>query len=288
MIKTILVPATGNQTDAANLAAALQVARSFAAHIDVLHVRLDPVEAAVAMTNDATGGMLLDGLIERLEADAKTRADKTRREFTDFWARERLSIALAPTSAEHHPSAQFHVETGDEARWTAAYGLTADLIVVPRGAPDDAASRSLLETVLLETGRPLLIPSASAPSVAMSDRIAIAWKPTPQAARAVAAAMPLLAHAKEITVMTVGEDDSRRDEAERLVTSLAWHGLRATVQRLTPNSRGAAETLFAAATEKSGLLVMGGYGHNRLREWVFGGFTQRVLADAPLPVLIAH
>ena len=170
----------------------------------------------------------------------------------------------------------------------AAYGTTADLIVASRGSGDDAALRSILEAVLLESGRPLLIPGAAAPAVMMAEKIAIAWKPTAEAARAVALAMPFLARTKEIVVMTVEEEEGRRDDADRLARSLAWHGLAATVERLTPGAHGAAETLLAAVSTKAGLLVMGGYGHSRLREWVFGGFTQRVLADAPLPVLIAH
>jgi hypothetical protein len=89
--------------------------------------------------------------------------------------------------------------------------------------------------------------------------------------------------------MTVGEEQGRRDDADRLVRGLAWHGLSAIVERRMPGSHDtAAETLLAAAGAKAGLLVMGGYGNNRLREWVFGGFTERVLANAPLPVLMAH
>jgi nucleotide-binding universal stress UspA family protein len=57
---------------------------------------------------------------------------------------------------------------------------------------------------------------------------------------------------------------------------------------LSPGGQGAADTLLAAAREQASLLVMGGYGHSRLREWIFGGFTQRVLREAEIPVLIAH
>ncbi len=289
MIKTILVPATGNETDAAIFAAALQIARPFAAHLDVLHVRLDPVEIAVAMTADAGGSALTAGVIEQLEQDARDREAQAQRIFAEFCAREGLAIASGPADATAKPSAQWHVETGQEPRWMATYGLASDLIVASRGTTDDVTARSTLEAVLIESGRPVLIPSATAPSVTIEDRVAIAWKPTPQAARAVAAAMPFLAHAKEIVVMTVEEEEeSHRDEAERLVRNLAWHGLKATAERLTPDARGAAETLLAAVTGKAGLLVMGGYGHSRVREWVFGGFTRQLLADAPVPVLIAH
>jgi nucleotide-binding universal stress UspA family protein len=289
MIKTILLPATGNETDVATFAAALQVGRSFAAHLDVLHVRLDTVEVAVAMAADiGGGGSVPPGLIEQLEQEVGEREARAHRIFSEFCAREGLTLASSPADGRTKPSAQWHVETGQEPRWMAAYGTTADLIVASRGSGDDFTSRSILEAVLLETGRPLLIPSAGAPGVMMAEKIAIAWKPTPEAARAVALAMPFLARAKEIVVMTVEEEEGRRDDADRLVRSLAWHGLSATVVRLTPGPHGAAETLLAAASSKAGLLVMGGYGHSRLREWVFGGFTQRILAEAPLPVLIAH
>lgn len=289
MIKTILVPVTGCETDAAALSAALSVARMFGAHLDVLHVRLDSIEAAVAMTADAGGGgALAPGLIEQLEQEVRECEAKARRLFGDFCARESLNILADPAGRTEKPSAQWHVETGQEARWIAAYGMTADLTVASRGGADDAAARAALEAVLLETGRPLLIPSASVPSVVIAEKIAIAWKPTPQAARAVALAMPFLSRAKEIVVMSVEEEEGRRDDADRLVQSLAWHGFAATAERLTPGPRHAAETLIAAARAKSGLLVLGGYGHSRLREWVFGGFTQRILANSPLPVLIAH
>lgn len=288
MIKTILVPAIGNETDVAAFAVALRAARSFAAHLDVLHVRLDTIEAAVVMTADGGGGALSSGLIEQLEQEVHDRETRAQRIFSEFCARNDLTITASPAEGRTMPSAQWHVETGQEPRWMAAYGTTADLIVASRGSGDDAALRSILETVLLESGRPLLIPGAAAPAVMMAEKIAIAWKPTPEAARAVALAMPFLTRAKEIVVMMVEEEEGRRDDADRLARNLAWHGLAATVERLTPGAHGAAETLLAAVSTKAGLLVMGGYGHSRLREWVFGGFTQRVLADAPLPVLIAH
>lgn len=291
MIKTIFVPATGNGTDTACFAAALSVARSFAAHIDALHVRLDPVEVAVAMSSDVSGGMLLEGMIDDLTRDADERENKARAGFVDFCTREGLSLSGEPVGAAV-PSAAFHVETGQEARWMPAYGMTADLVVAARGAAGkDAVAQSTLELLLLETGRPLLIPADEARPAAAAERIAVAWKPTPQAARAVASAMPFLARAKEVAVLTVEEEEGRRDDLERLARYFAWHGIKAVATRLTPGTHGAyggAETLLAAASANSDLLVMGGYGHTRLREWVFGGFTQRMLAAAPLPVLLAH
>jgi nucleotide-binding universal stress UspA family protein len=288
MFKSLLVSATGNDTDAVAYATAHAVARGFGAHIDALHVRLDPAGIATTMSTEGAGGTLLQGTVDSLEKDADEGEAKARSIFTAFCAREKVARASAAGNSTTTTTAGFHVEIGEEPRWTAAYALTCDLAVATRGTPgDNAAARSTLEALLFETGRPLLIPGPSAPAPDFADRIAIAWKPGPQAARAVAAAMPLLARAKEITVLTIAEDESARDETARLIDYLGWHGLRVVAERIDPGADGPA-ALLTAASAKSGLLVMGGYSHTRVREWVFGGFTQSVLDHAELPVLMAH
>ncbi|HWB49505.1 MAG TPA: universal stress protein [Stellaceae bacterium] len=289
MIKTILVRAGDDAASAAAYAAAGGVARRFGAHVDALHVRLDPVEVAVAMSTEGAGGTLLQGMIDSLERDANAGEAKAQARFGAFCADAGLAFVAEPAMRGEGPSAMFHVETGQEARWMCAYGRTADLVVASRGVPgDDAAARSTLEALLLETGRPLLIPAAATPAPGASDRVAIAWKATPEAARAVAFAMPFLMHAAEVTILTVEEEEGQRDEAARLIRFLGWHGITARSERLTAGSDGAAATLLTAAKAKNGLLVMGGYGHTRLREWVFGGFTQHALDHAELPVLMTH
>jgi hypothetical protein len=106
----------------------------------------------------------------------------------------------------------------------------------------------------------------------------IALKAAPEAARAVTAAMPLLSRAKQILIMIVAENEGLSDEeGAHLANALRWHGLNASTRHLQPDARGAAETLLAAASEHAALVVMGANGHSRLREWVFGGFTQSVL-----------
>jgi nucleotide-binding universal stress UspA family protein len=290
MIKSILVPASGTDIDRTAFTAALATARQFDAHLDVLHVRVDPVEAAVAMSADsATGSTMMGGFIERLEQDAAERLAQARRTFDAFCAREKVTIAAAPARSKKGVTAEWHVETGQEPRWFVTYAQAVDLVVAPRGKADDPSPRTLIETVLLESGRPVLIPSTKTPSATRSDTVAIGWKPEPHCARAVAAAMPFITGAKKTVVLCVDEGDTDPHEAaERLVHGLAWHGVSATIERLKPGSDGTAASLLAGAARKAGLLVMGGYGHTRLREWVFGGFTQRALAEAPLPVLMMH
>jgi nucleotide-binding universal stress UspA family protein len=127
------------------------------------------------------------------------------------------------------------------------------------------------------------------PLTAVPETIAIAWKATPQAARALTAASPFLSMAKQIVVLTVAEDQrAPEEEADRLMAGLQWQGVPVLVRHLRPHAHSAADTLLSAAGEHAALVVMGGYGHSRLREWIFGGFTLRVLRGADVPVLMAH
>jgi nucleotide-binding universal stress UspA family protein len=124
---------------------------------------------------------------------------------------------------------------------------------------------------------------------AVPETIAIAWKATPHAARALTAALPFLSIAKQIVILTVEEDQhAPQEEADRLMACLRWHGIPVTVRHLRPDAHSGPETLLSVAGEHAALLVMGGYGHSRLREWIFGGFTQHVLRGAEMPVLMAH
>jgi nucleotide-binding universal stress UspA family protein len=145
-----------------------------------------------------------------------------------------------------------------------------------------------IEGALIDSGRPLLIPAA-APLASVPETVVIAWKATREAARAVTAALPFLQIAKQIVIMTVAEDHSAlENEADRLMAALRWRGVPATVRHLQPDGHDAADKLLGAAREHAALLVMGGYGHSRLREWIFGGFTQHVLRGCEVPVLMAH
>jgi nucleotide-binding universal stress UspA family protein len=288
MMRSLLVPATGTQADLTALTTALKIARDFSAHIDVLHVRLDAVDVAVKTTS-GQGGPLVEHLIQQLEQDAHERETRARRTFEDFCTRENVRLVDAPgCEPAVSPSAQWHVETGDEPDMVVSHGMLADLVICARSPDNHFTTRLILERALLNTGRPLLIPSAvGTPPDFGGGTVAIAWKPTPEAARAVTAAMPLLALAKDVVVMTVDEEDSLW-QMDGLVRNLAWHGLRASTESLALKGRDPAKTLLDAAEKKASLLVMGGYGHSRIREWVFGGFTRQILADAPLPVFMAH
>ena len=287
MIKTILVPATGSPTDDDVFASALVVARAFESHLDVLHVPVDAVAMAAAMAVDGSGAALITGLVERIDEDARQREETARQLFSRFCEREGLLMADAPT-AQPGPSAQWHQQAGDEAYWVTEYGRSADLLVIGRPAEGQGVSADTIETALVGSGRPVLIPSTT-PSTALPETIVIAWKAAPEAARAVTTAMPFLAKAKQILIVTIADAPGISDEeGARLMTSLRWHGFNASTRHIEPDPRGAADTLLAMAEEHRALVVMGAYGHSRLRQWIFGGFTQRVIRGAEVPVLMMH
>jgi nucleotide-binding universal stress UspA family protein len=286
MIKTVLVPATGSERDNAVFAAALSVARRFAAHMEFLHVRPDAAALAVSMAADGGGATMVGSLVNRLEDEASQREEKARQLVRDFCQREGLPLLDAPPGPG--PSAQWLREIGAEPAWTAEYGRAADLLVIGRPGEDEGVSLDTLETALIESGRPLLIPPA-APLSAVPETIAIAWKATPQAARALTGALPFFSIATQIVILTAAEDErASEEEGSRLIASLRWRGLPISIRHLQPDGRSAADTVLSAAAEHAALLVMGGYGHSRLREWIFGGFTLRVLRDAEVPVLMVH
>ena len=288
MIKTILVPAMGSETDVGVFASALAVARPLGAHLGFLHICIDAATFAATITPEVSSGHVLTDMINRMEEEAQEREQKAKQLFETFCRREGLVVAETPP-IQSERSARWLRENGSESYWLAEYARTADLLVVGRPDDDQRVRSDMLEAALINSGRPLLI-LPSVPISALPDTVVIAWKATPEAARAVTAAMPFLSLAKQIVIMTVAEDETTIEEegAARLMANLRWDGFPASVRRLQPSPHGAAETLLAAAREHAALLVMGGYGHSRLREWIFGGFTQRILRAAEIPVLIAH
>jgi nucleotide-binding universal stress UspA family protein len=288
MIKTILVPATGSDTDDGVFASALTVARPLGAHLGFLHICLDAATFAATIMPEVSSGQVFTDVINRMEEEAQQREQKAKQLFENFCSREGLVVA-GPSSIPSEGSARWLRENGSESYWLVEYARTADLLIIGRPNDDQRVPSDMLEAALINSGRPLLIPS-SAPISALPDTVVIAWKSTSEAARAVTAAMPFLSLARQIVIMTVAEDETTIEEegAGRLMANLRWDGFTASVRRLEPGVHGAAETLLMAAREQAALLVMGGYGHSRLREWIFGGFTHRILRDAEIPVLIAH
>ena len=169
---------------------------------------------------------------------------------------------------------------------------TRDLCIVPLAGPYDG-QMEVVEAVLFSSGRPVLIfraDDASLPQKA-PGAVVLAWDGSRFAARAMADALPILKLAAQVRVLTIVHEKptALAGLGADVLRHLKAHGVTAQVDEVDAGGRKIGAVLDAyLAQHGPDLLVMGGYGHTRLREWVFGGFTQQVLDAAPLPVLIAH
>lgn len=209
-------------------------------------------------------------------------------------ARKAAELLAAVKSAADASSLQVHAASsksqpaliGERAAEHARY---LDLVLVGV-EPGNAGTRMVAEAVIFGSGRPtILLPAAK--SVRAMDHVAIAWDGSRVAARAVADARPLLERATKVSVVTVTDEKPLRDRnaGERLAASLRDSGLDAGFAAIKAEDCPIAETLQGHAAESGAdLLVMGGYGHSRLRDFVLGGATEGVLTDLKLPVLLSH
>jgi nucleotide-binding universal stress UspA family protein len=288
MPKVILVPVSGNPTDTPVLATALLAARTFDGHLQVLHVRPD-VRHDIAALASADMGMAagLDATMDRMEQDAATHEQAAERSARAFFSQANVPLAESPGPVG--PTYEWMAETGSEADWVAEIGRTADMIVVGRAEQGGMIALDLMEAALMDTGKAVLI-ATETPPTQLSGTVAIAWKDTPEAAGAVRAALPFIRNAAKVLIFTVEEDPETADRSHvRLARSLRWHNPNVGIEVVRRGGKPPVEALLAAVAHAGcSVLVMGGYGHTRLREAVFGGFTRAVLENAPIPVLMAH
>lgn len=151
-----------------------------------------------------------------------------------------------------------------------------------------------LEQLMFESGRPLMVVPGNYRGKQSGQRIVIAWNGTREATRAAFDALPLLANASPDSVRVVcppvpDEGPRQLPQGAALAETLARHGIEPEVNSLPGRHRDAGVEILAQCEEfGADLLVMGAYGHSRLREYVFGGTTETVLNDSPIPVLISR
>jgi nucleotide-binding universal stress UspA family protein len=194
---------------------------------------------------------------------------------------EQHKIDLRCTQAEYFPT-----ELTDTVTDIARYH---DLTILGIGN-HDAALRGTAEEVIFAAGKPVLLVPEDLESKSY-DHVVIAWDGSRVAARAIGDAWPFLAKATAISILSVTDEKAlpRRDVGARLADYLDKHGMSATVSNIATEDRPIAETLQTHALGiGAGMLVMGGFGHSRMRDFVLGGATSGILRDLKLPALISH
>jgi nucleotide-binding universal stress UspA family protein len=169
---------------------------------------------------------------------------------------------------------------------------TADAFVALRPNGASRGAEDLVEGVLFGSGRHVwLLPTRKSAKAAF-DRMLVAWNGSRESARALAEALPYLRKAKEAVVVVVDETSATEGQAivgKDAIKHLRHHGITAVLHRATVRDSDVGATLIAEAKRlKADLIVMGGYGHSRLREWLIGGATYELLHKSPVPLLIAH
>jgi Universal stress protein UspA and related nucleotide-binding proteins len=274
-LRRILVHVSRDDRARSRIELAFQLAIRFSAKLTGIYLMTTGVPAAIAAA-EVPPSFYVE-LEKRVEEDAET----ARRRYLDRAAQANVTSAWC-------------CERGgiDSMLRLARY---MDVTVVGQIDPEAADGSALVlpEDIALGSGRPVLaVPYIGAPADTGS-RIVIAWNASREAARAVADALPFLQQAEVVSVVSIderrGESEERSRSAADLCGYLEDHGVVAKPQLLYADTLSAADALLSyIADVGANLLVMGCYGHTRLREFVLGGMTRDILRHMTVPVLLSH
>jgi nucleotide-binding universal stress UspA family protein len=276
MIKDLIVNLTVGATRDVAADYAISVASAFEAHLCGIGFAYEPVLPTTVW--GGVGAELIEAQHTQSQKAARTAVD-------NFEA----AVRDAGVSAESHLLEASLAAAAD------TFGRLArgfDLSVVAQAQPDKLPARELIiEAALFESGRPVLIVPYIQQEGLKLDRVIVCWDGSRTAARATGDAMPFLARAKAVEVVGVAGDAGKSDEipGADIAHHLARHGLKVELKRIVARDVDVANTILShAADVDSDFIVMGGYGHSRLREFILGGATRGILAAMTVPTLMAH
>ena len=285
--RTLLVPISAPDVGRAILETALHLARRFDAHIEVLHVRPDP-RGLVPYTGEGMDGSMIEEIMDATEREGADRAVRAREMFERFVADNGLRVVEEPDAAAGVTLA-WRAVVGREDETVAVEGRLYDMVVLGRPIKDAALPSPItLEAALLDTGRPILVAPPVAPA-SMGRVAAIAWEGSPEAARAIADAIPLLDQAESVHILSAAAAQVSPVPPEALRRRLVRHGIASHIVRFeSAASELGAAFLAQSAGVGADLLIKGAYSQSRLRQLILGGRTRHILAHAEIPVLLAH
>jgi len=276
--KTILMHCNDERRLSRLLAPTIALADRFQSHV----IGLSVVPPISVVTTGAIGAppIIVDAHCERYRQENLA----MRRRFNEATANRSFSVEWRDAEAGSFPVAEVVLERA----------RVADLVVASQTDAEWSGSESLdaADLIALGSGRPVLLIPNTSELAQVGTRVLVAWNGSREAARAVFDALPILKHAEATQVVWI--EPQIDGEAERalgpdICAALHRHGVRADkTKRMTPQDGVEATLMAEAKTFAADLLVMGCYGHSRLREFVFGGATRYVLKATNLPVLMSH
>ena len=276
MIKDIIVNLSVGE--GANAAAdyAVSLAAAFDAHLAGIAFLYDPIVPV------SGAGYIPADVIEAQERDNAAAAKAAIDRFVA--AGKRAGVAAEPLTL-----------SGSFAGVGNQFGRIArrfDLSIVGQAEPGTSAVEEIIaESALFESGRPVIVVPYIQKAPLKLDRVMLCWDGSRAAARAIADAMPLLERAGRVEIVIVANERGKKDEIEGadMGAHLARHGLNVEVKRTVLGDIDVADVILShAADAGSDFIVMGGYGHSRLREFVLGGVTRTIFRSMTAPVLMSH
>ena len=276
-IKTILACVSSGVSDQNILEAAWRVASHFDAHIEALHVRADP-RGLVPYTGEGMDGSMIEEIMEVTEREGGERSEAARKAFDEFCQKyDGLTVADSPSGASG-ATICWREENGREDEIVAIRGRLFDLTVVGRPIRDAALPSPItLEAALLDTGRPILIAPPVMPELTLRH-VAIAWETSPEAARALSSAIPLLEKADRVTLLAADPVEPPSISPSEGVKRLAWSGIKPEIVTFDVSEEeiGAAY-LNHAAKISADMLIKGAYARSRVRQMILGGRTRHII-----------
>lgn len=294
-IKSVLYVLSGNDVANTALDKAFSLASSYAAVLTVLYILPSPSSYAGIY---GEGVISSARIIEAMEKENRKSLDVAR-ECVEACAK-RHNIELGGKKIKGKFSVRFLHILGNAEEIVADYGRINDIIVMGRGGKElNALYDDVVISALFNTGRAvLLIPSVKEDNKnndsvlhCQFKKVAIAWDGGLEAARAVYNALHFIENAQEIYLLSAHDEDEKQDlEAEKgIIEYLRLYNDKVSGVLVASGSRIRAEALLIRAKElKADLLVMGAYGHSRLREMILGGVTDYMLENGDMPLLLSH
>lgn len=275
MIKDILVNLSYGTSQDGVSNYALSVAETFGAHL---------VGAAFAYYPLMTSGVSLSiNLIRAQQAEAQQRADSVVAAFDEATRR-------AGVSAD---TRRIEARIGDVPTQFAHIARRFDLSVVGQfeSDRDHPTTNIVIEAALFESGRPVLIVPFIQKDRLKLDHVMVCWDGSRAAARAVGDAMPFLTRSGKASIVVADIQSAKSADlpGADIATHLTRHGVNVTIERIPVSKIDVSNTILSyAADTDPDLIVMGGYGHSRLREFILGGTTRGMLASMTKPTLMSH
>jgi nucleotide-binding universal stress UspA family protein len=275
--KTVFLAVGAAQNDA-EIDRAVTICEALSAHLAVLVVGVAPPPPASpygVVSNDIWAGDIREG-----QAEVETRA-------------QAVEGKLAGTTLSSLVTAQY-IDRGTVATLAARFARYADLtLVTPHCEGFEAMQSWIVNGALFESGRPILLLPKGPVSFPVVRRLMIGWDASVEASKAVRDAIGLMQEAEQVHAVLIDPVPSFEGHGPEpgadLAAYLGRHGIATTVHRMPKEGKETGELLRRTATDLGAdLIVMGGFGHSRLRERIFGGTTTSMLKNVVVPVLMAH